>query len=99
MNLVRSWLEWRKRKSGEEIRDWDKGCGYYSLPKHGEEVVFNLQSGKRGVYKFLGSENYWDPYDMIEHAWFQFLGYEGEKRFADMTFREFRAYLKSRWAP
>lgn len=88
--------DWKDRKSGKKMFDYNMGAGYY-LP--GQLFGYNndigmlrevqLQSGKVGIYKLLKVETYTDPSDMIENSYWQLMGYKGEKLFAETSFEEY----------
>jgi hypothetical protein len=96
--IIRLWLDWRKRVSGRAVIDWRRGPGYY-LPGQifgyrrdiGRIETVDMTSGDRGVFKLLEIDLFVDPSDMIKESRWQLLGYEGQKPFSKMSFREFFA--------
>jgi hypothetical protein len=88
--LIRLWFDWRKRVSGHAVVDWTRGCGYY-LRDIGRVETFAMQSCRRGVYKLLAVDTFSDPRDMIRESQWQFICYEGQKPFSEMSFREYCA--------
>jgi hypothetical protein len=102
VTLIKEWRlkhklkkQWEDRKSGKEIVDFERGCGYYitlGLIFHnpiGKIQEWPMQSGKTMKVKLLSYERYSDPDDMVKSSKWQAMGYLGEKEFKDMTFDEY----------
>lgn len=101
--IIKNWnayAYWKERKKGKKFRDLDRGAGYYlstdpayvfmsgKSPK-GQIWETKMQSGKTGVYELIDYENYKDPYDMIKHSWWSFIGYKNYKPIHECNFKEF----------
>ena len=91
------YIKWLERKSNKNICDYTKGCGYY-LPLGllggtliGKEEVWDMQSGRKMRVKLIGYKKYLDPSDMVHESYWQYIGYENEKMFSEMSFIEFLA--------
>ena len=98
MQLYRQWLS---RRRGDEICDREKGAGYYitlGLLFHdpvGKTQVWEMKSGKKMIAKLLSYRGCGDPPDMVRSSKWQYIGYEGETPFAEMTWREYLAVHKA----
>lgn len=57
--------------------------------KLNKKFKLKMTSGKIMNIKIIELDYYIDPRDMIESCWIQYLGYEGEKQFKEMSFIEF----------
>lgn len=83
---------WRKRTTSQKFYDFDRGAGYY-LHKYGYTAKqiweTEMRSGKIGIFQLVDCRFYSDPDDMVEYAWYQFLGYKGVKPVISCTFEEF----------
>lgn len=97
IRTIKLFFQWLKRRQGKPVVDYTKGCGYYlhtglifhDPRKH--EHVWKMTSGKEMRVKLLDYSTFTDPHDMVRESTWQYLGYVGEKPFAEMSFRE---YLK-----
>lgn len=94
--------QYKDRKNGKPICDFEKGCGYY-LPLgiifakiKGREETWDMKSGKKMKVKLIDYQAYSDPSDMTEWSKWQFLGYEGEKLYTEMSWLEYlQIYLNT----
>lgn len=97
MKKIRTIIQWYKRRKGQPIVDYRKGCGYYitvgllGYNPIGKTEEWKMESGKTMIVKLLDYERFSDPWDMIKESEWQYIGFKGEKPFAELTLRE---YLK-----
>ncbi|WP_437261243.1 hypothetical protein [Bacillus thuringiensis] len=88
------WKERVKNKSGD-IYDFNRGSGYYISRDFWEDYRGQIwktemsTSKKTGVFKLVDYRFHSDPDDMVQEAWYEFLGYEEDKLMKDCTFEEF----------
>lgn len=92
--------QYEQRTSGKPVIDCIKGCGYY-LPigligskLEGRVETWGMRSGKKVMAKLIDYELCDDPHDMVRESRWQYIGYVGEKPFAEMTWEEYLELFK-----
>lgn len=91
------WRKWRKIKAGKEVVDLKRHAGYFfpvgmiSYHPKDQPHLIKMQSNKLMRAKLLDYELYSDPDDMVKWAKYQYLGYNDEKLFSEMTWEEYHA--------
>lgn len=96
-NKFKLWMQWKRRINGKPIVDLTRTAGYFfpvgliGYDPLKKEHLIDMKSGKLMITKLLDYELCRDPNDMIKWARYQYLGYQDETRFADMTWEEFHA--------
>ena len=92
------WLNWKRRKAGKPIVDLTRTAGYFfpvgliTYNPLASVHLIKMTSGKVMRATLLSYKLYLDPHDMIEEANYQYIGYENEKTFKDMTWEEYHAF-------
>ncbi|ALA07661.1 hypothetical protein BC01_077 [Bacillus phage BC01] len=93
---------WRDRTTSKKFHDFKRGSGFY-LHKFGYTGKniweTEMRSGKVGIFQLVDCRFYSDPDDMVEYAWYQFLGYKGEKPVVSCTFEEFMELYSETFQP
>lgn len=92
----KQYREWKSRKAGKPICDYEKGVGYYlplgyifGPPIVGRQETWEMESGKKMVVRCIDYEKFSDPPDMVKSSKWQFIQYVGSKPFAEMTWEEY----------
>jgi len=90
------YLQWNKRRSGAKITDLTRECGYFfpvgmiGYDPIDKPHLIKMQSGKLMRAKLLDFLLYDDPADMVKEAHYQYLGYDNEVPFAEMSWDEYK---------
>lgn len=97
MFILKNWRlynHWKGITKGNKPINETKGAGYYiivGLLGHnpiGKIEIWDMTSGKQGIFELVNYECFSDPSDMIKNSWWHFVGYKNEKPIKDCTFRE-----------
>jgi len=97
-NKFQLWRKWKRIKAGKPIIDLTRTAGYFfpvgliTYNPLEKPHLIKMTSGKLMRAKLLNYKLYRDPDDMIEEANYQYIGYQDEKAFADMTWEEYHAF-------
>lgn len=103
-NKIKNYIAWKKRVVGKEVVDFDRGMGFYinvdlihqslflGANKYnpvGKLSEFEMSDGRIAICKLLNYTTSSNPTDLIEHAYYQIIGYKDAKSFKDMSFLEY----------
>ena len=91
------WRQYKRLQAGKPHIDLTQYAGYFfpvgfAFSPLANEHLIKMTSGKVMRATLLSYKLYLDPHDMIEEANYQYIGYENEKTFKDMTWEEYHAF-------
>lgn len=105
LTKIKNYKDWKKRIKEKEVIDFDRGMGFYinvdliqqgllllgtdKFNPVGKLSEFEMSDGRVAICKLLDYVTSSDPTDLIEHAYYQIMGYKNDKLFKDMSFEEY----------
>ena len=96
---IKSYWYWLRKRKGIQFKDFKRGCGFY-VPsgvfraKVNRHMEIHSQQNKVRIFYMFSYKMCLDPNDMVEHAYYDFIGYKGEKSIRDCTFNEYMNIYK-----
>ena len=95
IELIKRFFYWRKLKKGFYPTNFEQNvCGYPLGLKVGVKKTFKLESGRVGIYRLNEIKYFLDPTDMVDKAYWSFIGYQNKPLFKNCSFFEFINLIK-----